>query len=141
LDETQCAYAKVLAENREVSIKEDGRPADLGHDEDQDLEYDKQTVDDTPCGTSWFVWYCAIWDVLIVSIVGTSEIRTAGHKSVDSPDVVVQSDDVACKGKDEGDETEGAYAIQANEDVNTKRRHLGSRATLKRMAVGKEIIY
>lgn len=48
LNHTECTKAEVLPEDREESVKERGGPPDFGHDEDDGLEDDEESVEDSP---------------------------------------------------------------------------------------------
>ena len=60
LEDSERAEAEVGAQDGEVLGEEGGGPADLGEDEDDDLEDDEEAVDDSPENTSRLIWYCAI---------------------------------------------------------------------------------
>lgn len=55
LNDAQSAEAKVPSKNREEPVKERRWPADLGHDENNDLSDDQQSVEDRPEGTGRLV--------------------------------------------------------------------------------------
>ncbi len=55
LDDAERAEAELVPEDGEEAGEEGGGPADLGHDEDDDLEDDQETVEDGPEGTRGLV--------------------------------------------------------------------------------------
>lgn len=55
LDDTERAETEVVPEDGEEAAEERGGPADLGHEEDNDLEDDQQPVQDGPEGTRGLV--------------------------------------------------------------------------------------
>lgn len=55
LDDTERAETELVPEDGEEAGEEGGRPADLGHNEDNDLEDDQEPVENGPEGTRGLV--------------------------------------------------------------------------------------
>lgn len=124
LDDAERAEAKVLAEYGEESIEELGRPADLGEDEDDDLEYDKQAVEDSPESTGGLVGHGGALDVVAVDHDAVRRVAGLGgegfasiNKMVDALDVVHEGDDARGEHEEERDDRQRADDVQTNESI------------------------
>jgi hypothetical protein len=59
LEKAQWAKTEIGSKDREEPLEKGGGPSKLGEHQDDDLEYDQETVDDGPEDTRWLVWNSA----------------------------------------------------------------------------------
>lgn len=60
LHKSKRTKAKVRTKHGEIPVEEGHRPADFGENEQDDLEYDEESVEDGPKDACRFIWYSAI---------------------------------------------------------------------------------
>jgi hypothetical protein len=86
LENAQWAKTEIGSKDGEEPLEKRGRPSKLGEQQDDDLEYDQETVDDGPEDTRWLVWNSAatVGAMISASCWQTGRKRTRCNHSPES---------------------------------------------------------
>jgi hypothetical protein len=119
LEHAERAEAKGGAEDGEVAVEEatDERRGELGHEEDDGLKEDEETVEHGPEYAGGLVRDSAVLDVVAVRKGLGLGRALEGHEVVDGADVVDHHEDGAREDEQEPDDAESADSIEEDEEV------------------------
>lgn len=125
LEDAQGAEAERRPKDGEKAVEEGGGPAELGEQEDDDLEEDEQTVDDGPEDAGGLVGHGAPENVVAVEQGGGGKVSRllVGLEGVDGLDVCDHDEDAAREHEQECDDAQDADAVEANKDICARGKH------------------
>jgi hypothetical protein len=134
LSDAEWAEAKVVPEDGEVCLEERRRPAELGEEQDDDLEDDEEAVEDRPERAGRLVGNGASRDVVerLVSHGGVHRalrelgMAALGYEVVDGLDVEDEGDNAAGKYEEERDDAEGTDDVETEEYICKSKSDLVS---------------
>lgn len=128
LEDTEGAESKPRTKHREKAIKEGGWPANFRKEKHDNLEDDKQAVDDSPENAANLVGYGAVLNVFAVSQVLRCDIATlfGRFKRVDSFDVCDDDEDAAGEDQYKRHDAQEADNIESKENICSCADHCDS---------------